>query len=156
MRPDPDSVSAAVKGGGVAGSAGVSPIPVPPPRILVGTDLVAVDRIARLLAEQPGLAARVFTGRELAYCQSRGRSAPAHLAARFAAKEAVLKALGTGAAGADWTDIEVVNGRDGRPGLRLRGRAASTARRERTHNAEISLTHTAGLAMAHAVLLCAG
>ncbi|MBC3841464.1 holo-[acyl-carrier-protein] synthase [Streptacidiphilus sp. 4-A2] len=125
-------------------------------RVLIGTDLVAVARVAELLTGQPELAERIFTARELAYCASRGRRRAEHLAARFAAKEAVLKALGTGAAaGVEWTDVEVVNGIGGRPDLRLHGRAAALARRRGVRQAEISLTHTAGLAAANAMLLCA-
>ncbi|MFJ9583189.1 holo-ACP synthase [Streptomyces acidicola] len=126
------------------------------PEIRIGTDLVEVARVERLLAENPELAGQVFTERERAYCAGRPRRSGAHLAARFAAKEAVLKALGTGAAGADWTEIEVVNQVNGRPELRLHGRAAALAHRRRVRQADLSLSHVAGLATAHAVLLCSG
>jgi holo-[acyl-carrier protein] synthase len=131
---------------------------VPPeaPDIRVGTDLVAVERVERLLADQPPLAARVFTPRERAYCAARPRREGEHLAARFAAKEAAFKALGTGAAGGAWTEVEVVNEAGGRPVLRLHGRAAATARRRRMRRADVSLSHAAGLAIAHVVLVCAG
>jgi holo-[acyl-carrier protein] synthase len=126
-------------------------------RVLIGTDLVAVDRVEALLAGQPGLAEQIFTKVELAYCASRSRRRHDHLAARFAAKEAVLKALGTGSsAGIEWTDVEVVNGIGGRPSVLLHGRAAAVARRRGVRQTEISLTHTAGLAMANAVILCVG
>jgi holo-[acyl-carrier protein] synthase len=125
------------------------------PRVLIGTDLVSVSRVERLIEGQPGMAQRIFTERELAYCASRTWNSPDHLAARFAAKEAVMKALGTGAsAGVEWTDVEVVNRLDGRPVVHLHGLAAEIARRKRMRHVEISMTHTAGLAMAHAVLLC--
>ncbi|MDO0937270.1 holo-ACP synthase [Streptomyces sp. DG2A-72] len=134
--------------------SGRRPGPVEP-RVLIGTDLVAVERVERLLEGQPGLAERVFTARELAYCTGRSSRAADHLAARFAAKEAVMKALGTGAsAGVEWTDVEIVNRLDGRPVLKLHGRARQIADRKRVTQTEISLTHTAGLALAHTVLVC--
>lgn len=125
------------------------------PRVLIGTDLVAVKRVETLLAGRAELAQQVFTARELAYCASRKRRCLDHLAARFAAKEAVMKALGTGA-GVAWSDIEVVNSIDGRPEIRLHGRAAALARHRGVGQIEISLTHTEGLAMAYAVLICSG
>lgn len=125
------------------------------PEIRVGTDLVEVARVERLLTDNPELADQVFTGRERAYCAGRPNRSGEHLAARFAAKEAVLKALGTGAAGADWTEVEVVNQVNGRPVLRLHGRAAALAHRRRVRQTDISLSHGAGLATAYAVLVCA-
>jgi holo-[acyl-carrier protein] synthase len=129
--------------------------PAPGPRLLIGTDLVAVERIESLLADRDDLAQQLFTERELAYCAGRARRRADHLAARFAAKEAVMKALGVGAT-VPWCDIEVVNSVDGRPGLRLHGRAAQVARQRGVTESDISLSHTAGLAMACAVLVCAG
>ena len=124
------------------------------PRVLVGTDLVSVDRITSLLAAQPDLAPEVFTARELSYAAHR-RGRNEHLAARFAAKEAVFKALGTGlAGGVRWRDVEVVNGASGRPRLRLAGAARLIAGRAGVRSMEISLSHTAGFAIAFAALLC--
>jgi holo-[acyl-carrier protein] synthase len=126
------------------------------PRVLVGTDIVAVERLTRLLAEQPALAGRVFTARELSYCATRRRGGE-HLAARFAAKEAVLKALGTGlGARMRWTDVEVVNHRDGRPRVRLHGEVDAVARQRRMRHIDISLSHVPGLAVANAALVCDG
>ncbi len=128
----------------------------PGSRVLVGTDLVAVDRLASMLTAQPGLAGEVFTERELSYC-GRRRRRHEHLAARLAAKEAVFKALGTGLArGACWRDVEVVNAASGRPRLSLAGAAQSTADRAGVRSMEISLSHTADLAIAFAVLVCDG
>jgi holo-[acyl-carrier protein] synthase len=123
-------------------------------RVLVGTDLVSVGRVASLLAAHPDLAREVFTARELRYAANRRRP-DEHLAARLAAKEAVLKALGTGLArGVRWRDVEVVNGAGGRPRLRLAGAARSAADRAGVRSTEVSLSHTAGLAIAFAALLC--
>jgi holo-[acyl-carrier protein] synthase len=122
--------------------------------VLVGTDLVSVDRLASKLAAQPDLAQEIFTARELRYAEDRRRRAE-HLAARFAAKEAVLKALGTGLAdGVNWCDVEVVNGVGGRPRLRLAGAARAIADRAGVRSMEVSLSHTAGLALAFAAVLC--
>ncbi|MER6347580.1 holo-ACP synthase [Streptomyces sp. NPDC001595] len=120
----------------------------------IGTDLAEVARIEELMASQPGLQETVFTARELAYCHRR-RRAGEHLAVRWAAKEAVLKTLGTGMGPRmEWTDIEVVNERGGRPQVRLYGEVEAVARGLGMHHIEISLTHSGGLAVAHAVLVC--
>jgi holo-[acyl-carrier protein] synthase len=126
------------------------------PRVQLGTYIVAVQRLAALLADQPALSRRVFTARELSYCEGRRRTGE-HLAVRFAAKEAVLKALGAGlGARMRWTDVEVVNGLSGRPEVRLHGQAAVAARRRRMHQIDVSLSHTAGLAIACAAVVCRG
>ena len=117
-----------------------------------GVDLVKVDRIARSIDRfQDRFLQRVFTEGERRYSgQSRRRDE--HLAARFAAKEAVLKALGTGwSQGVSWTDIEVVSQASGRPALALHGRAADVARQMGVKWWHLSLTHTDGLAMASVI-----
>jgi holo-[acyl-carrier protein] synthase len=122
----------------------------------VGVDLVGVDRIERLLAEHPGAEAELFTEGERAYCRARRRWAE-HMAARFAAKEAVLKSFGTGmAARMLWTDVEIVSARTGRPQVRLTGAVAEHARRLGVDDVDVSLSHTSGLAIAQAVAVCAG
>jgi len=95
---------------------------------------------------------RVFTGEEQAYCLRKRNSAES-FAARFAAKEAGAKALGTGISfGVSWLEIEVVRKPGGRPDLRFRGRAAQIASRIGCARAALSLTHTAELAAASVVL----
>jgi holo-[acyl-carrier protein] synthase len=119
--------------------------------VSVGVDLVDVPRIARLL-QDPGAAPRLLTASERAYCSARPGAAAEHAAARFAAKEAVLKAFGTGLRdGLRWVDVEVVNDPDGRPSIRLHGAARALAARRGLRAIEISLSHTADLAIAHAV-----
>jgi holo-[acyl-carrier protein] synthase len=123
----------------------------------VGIDAVDVARLRRVLARRPGLAARVFTEAERADA-GRAGDPSARLAARFAAKEAAMKALGTGIGGFALRDVEVVRGtgpgaRRGAPSLRLRAGAAEVARTRRVEGWHVSLTHTEGLAMAMVVAL---
>ena len=107
----------------------------------VGIDLIEIDRIERALERRPRLAERIFTDAELAYARARRRPAR-HLAARFAAKEAAIKALG---GGVPPRDIEVVGSAP--PRLVLHGRAASRAAAAGTELA-VSLTHSRELAAA--------
>jgi holo-[acyl-carrier protein] synthase len=119
--------------------------------ISVGLDIVGVERIARLASEHLARFDSVFTRAELDYCAGKRRR-DEHLAVRFAAKEAVLKALGTGLRRRmHWTDVEVVRDASGRPGVRLHGEVAAEARRKRVESIEISLSHSAGLAVAGAI-----
>lgn len=118
-----------------------------------GIDLVEIGRIERSV-ERFGarFLDRVYTPAEQAYCL-RKRKAAESLAARFAAKEAAAKALGTGIHyGITWLEIEVVRATTGRPSLRLHGRAAEIAGRLGVKRAALSLTHTDALAMASVVL----
>ncbi|MFH8842033.1 holo-ACP synthase [Streptomyces sp. NPDC017868] len=117
-------------------------------------DLAEVSRVEELMGSQPELRERVFTARELAYCYRRKRVGE-HLAGRWAAKEAVLKSLGTGMGPRmEWTDIEVVNDRAGRPRVRLYGEVEAVARSLGMASIDISLSHSGGLAVAHAVMVC--
>jgi len=115
----------------------------------VGVDIVEVARI-RAAVERPTTGARfrtrVFTPEERAYCERR-RNAAESFAARFAAKEAVMKALGRLLG---WCDIEVVR-TDGPPGVRLHGRAAARAAALGVQRISLSLSHTAELAIAHVI-----
>jgi len=118
-----------------------------------GIDLIEIQRIQRSV-ERYGrrFLDRVYTGAEQAYCL-RKRQAAESLAARFAAKEAGAKALGTGIShGVNWLEIEVVREPGGRPTLRFHGRAAQIAARMGVARAALSITHTASLAMASVVL----
>ena len=93
----------------------------------------------------------MFTQHELAYCRGKRRCYE-HMAARFAAKEAVLKAFGTGISQRmRWTDVEVVNEASGRPRVRLDGAVAAFAKRHGLQDLDVSLSHTEDLAFAHAV-----
>lgn len=113
----------------------------------IGTDVVEIDRFAAALARRPRLAERCFTPAEAAYCRSRGFP-PQHFAARFAAKEAVGKALGIGMT--RWREVEVVRGR-GAPTIALHGRYAERARELGVDRIHISLTHGRDSAIAFAI-----
>ncbi len=111
----------------------------------IGIDLLEIDRIERALARYPRLGKRLFTPAEREYAAARARPGR-HLAARFAAKEAVVKALGLGG-GFGLAEIEVVAGEP--PAVRLSGRAADAAAGRRV---EVSLTHSRDFAAAVAIV----
>jgi len=114
----------------------------------VGVDVVEIDRFAAALARRPRLAERCFTEAEAAYCTAKPFPSQ-HFAARFAAKEAVGKALGIGMT--RWREVEVVRGR-GAPTIALHGRYAERARRLGVERVHVSLTHGRDSAMAFAVV----
>jgi holo-[acyl-carrier protein] synthase len=133
---------------------------MPPPRhneitMIVGSgiDLVEIHRIQDTVDRHGArFLNKVFTPAEQAYCL-RKRNAAESLAARFAAKEAGAKALGTGMSrGVTWLEIEVVREPGGRPALRFHGRAAEVARRLNARRAALSITHSRDFAMASVVL----
>lgn len=112
--------------------------------------------MARLATENPGIRDEIFTARELRYCLGK-RRAFEHMAARFAAKEAVLKALGSGLGQRmRWTDVEIVTSVLGRPRVELHGEVADWARRRRLAQVDVSLSHTRALAVAQAVVVWEG
>lgn len=116
----------------------------------VGTDIVVIEDLRRRMERSTGLEGKVFDPAESAYCRSMARPFQ-HFAARFAAKEAVMKALGTGwGSGVDFLDIVVTRGPEGAPGLELRGEAARRVASEdgRLH---LSLSHAGDHAVAFVV-----
>jgi holo-[acyl-carrier protein] synthase len=121
----------------------------------LGLDATEVPRIAQMLARYGDrFRHRVYTEGEIAYCEARQRGAAASYAARFAAKEAGMKAIGTGkSAGVLWRDIEVVRGRGGPPQLEFHGAARRHFERLGATKALITITHTAQLAIAHVMLI---
>lgn len=118
----------------------------------IGVDLCEVPRMRTSLERTPTLAHRLFTPEERAYCERRGDPAERY-AARFAAKEAVLKAMGLGLGACRWHDIEVVRADSGRPALRLSGAALAASDERGIERWLLTLTHTALLAEAVAVAL---
>jgi holo-[acyl-carrier protein] synthase len=118
-----------------------------------GIDMVEIARIQQSLDRfGERFLNRVYTLAERAYCM-RKRNAAESLAARFAAKEAAAKALGTGISrGVNWLEIEVIREPGGRPSVRFHGRAAEIAAQMGVSHAALSLTHTGSLSMASVVL----
>ncbi|MBQ0988038.1 holo-ACP synthase [Streptomyces sp. F63] len=112
----------------------------------VGIDVAEIDRFAEALERTPALADRLFVGHELTL-PSGERRGVASLAARFAAKEALAKALGA-PRGLSWTDAEVVTESNGRPTLRVKGTVAACAARLGVTGWHVSLSHDAGVASA--------
>ena len=114
-----------------------------------GVDICEVARIGASIARfGDRFLARVFTKDEIRYCQSKKNSVE-RFAARFAAKEAAMKALGTGASrGVTWTSIEVGHAPGGRPVLRLHGTTAQIAEQIGVRRSSLSVTHTENQAMA--------
>ena len=120
----------------------------------IGVDACEVERIRHALEAPHGVRFRnrVFTDAEQAYCEARRRGRFESYAARFAAKEAAMKVLGTGwAKGVGWRDIEVTRERGAPPTLRLHGQAARTARRLGMSRWLVTLTHTGTSAFAWVV-----
>ena len=144
---------------GREGGAGTDPPPPGAPANVrgIGVDLAQIPRLRRAVERwDDRFLRRVFTDAEIAYCRGRRDPIP-HLAARFAAKEAALKALGTGLAlGTRWREVEVRREPGQAPTLLLTGRCHALARARGADAALLSLTHDGDYAMAQAMLVGAG
>ena len=117
----------------------------------IGVDMLEIERMEGVLGRRPNFAARVFTDEERAYCEGTARPAE-HYAARFAAREAVLKALGTGfSGGIGLRDVSVSRDESGRPRVVLAGRAADVAREKGVREIALSISHTRDVAVANAI-----
>ena len=118
----------------------------------IGTDIVECLRIGRMVEQHGELfLTRVYTGREIRYCQRR-KHATEHFAGRWAAKEAIFKCLGTGwRRGLCWTDMEIRNDPSGRPVVLLCGAAKESAQQLRITDILLSISHCRAYATAHAV-----
>jgi len=118
----------------------------------IGIDIAEVSRVREAI-ERHGerFLARVFTPAEIAYCRSRKNSYE-RFAARFAAKEAAMKALGTGwHQGVTWHDLEISNAASGKPGLKISGKAREIYQSLGASNVVLSITHTDAYAMAEVI-----
>ena len=121
--------------------------------ISIGIDIIEVNRVRETIARTPRFAERVFTNAERAYCESRGAAAAQHYAARFAAKEAALKALQTGwSGGISWQDVEVAAKDSGAPVILFHGRALELYEATGATRAHISIAHTSEHAIAEVIL----
>ena len=118
-----------------------------------GIDIIEVYRIRDTIARTPRFAERVFTPAERDYCEGKGAAAAQSYAARFAAKEAFLKALKTGWRGKiTWHDIEVLSDADGVPTLNITGEAGRILKEKKADNVHLSLSHTTEHAVAEVIL----
>lgn len=117
----------------------------------VGCDIIEVDRIRQALAKAP-VKLRIYTPAEISYCESKGVAADISFAGRFAAKEAVLKALGTGLRGGKLQEIEILSGALGRPQVFLHGHFADIAAEIGIKKIHLSVSHIDKTAMAYAVM----
>jgi holo-[acyl-carrier protein] synthase len=118
----------------------------------LGLDIAEIDRIeAAITRHGPPFLERIFTTREVAYCESH-RNKFERYAARFAAKEAAMKALGTGwRRGVRWRDIEVARHPGGKPALHLEGAARQIANELGVKNISLTITHSGNLALAQVI-----
>ena len=113
-----------------------------------GVDIIEIPRIKKTLDRYgERFLKRIFTPDEIAYC--RGRSP--NLAGRFAAKEATMKALGTGVRGGGWMDIEVIRAESGAPSVKLHGRAKARAEMLKVSELSLSISHSREFAVAFVV-----
>ena len=121
--------------------------------VSIGIDIIEVARIREVLLRTPRFTERVFTRAEREYCDSRGVVAAQHYAARFAAKEAALKALQTGwRGGISWQDVEVSARDSGAPYLIFTGEVLATFKKFGATSTHLSLSHTSEHAIAQVIL----
>jgi holo-[acyl-carrier protein] synthase len=121
--------------------------------VSIGIDIVEVYRIGETIQRTPRFVERVFTTGERAYCDAKGAAAAQSYAARFAAKEAFLKALKTGWRGKiTWQDMEILNDAQGVPSLTIKGEARSLLEALGADRIHLSISHTTDHAVAQVVL----
>jgi holo-[acyl-carrier protein] synthase len=121
--------------------------------VSIGIDIIEVARVREVLARTPRFAERVFTAAERTYCDSRGVVAAQHYAARFAAKEAALKAFQTGwRGGISWQDVEIAAKDSGAPYLIFHGVVQELFERSGATAAHLSISHTTDHAIAQVIL----
>lgn len=121
----------------------------------IGLDVIEIGRIKKALVNE-NFRRRVFTPREQEYCEARGKGSAASYAARFAGKEAVLKAIGTGFTGGTWQDIEILPDAAGQPQVALSGYFSEAAGHKQIDRIHISLTHAQEYAAAQAIAITEG
>lgn len=118
----------------------------------IGTDIIEVDRIAKRLKDDPGLKESLFTTSEIDYCESK-KFPYQHFAARFSAKEAFFKALGTGwRYGMKYTEIEILNDELGKPYVKNSGKVLDEITKRGILQVHVSLSHLKEVANAMIVL----
>jgi len=117
----------------------------------IGVDIIELDRV-RKAVEREAFIQKVYTAAEIDYCQSRGRSSVQSFAGRFAAKEAILKAFGTGLRNGSMQDIEIVNDELGCPKVHLSGWFEGFAREKSVKKIWVSISHSKDSAVAQCVI----
>lgn len=121
--------------------------------VSIGIDIIEVYRISETLTRTPRFVERVFTEKERAYCESKGAASAQSFAARFAAKEAFLKALKTGWRGRiTWQDMEILNDSQGVPSLEIKGEARNLLENLGANKIHLSISHTTDHAVAQVIL----
>ena len=121
------------------------------PNLAAGIDAIEIDRVLKTYRRHPErFQKRVFTELEIAYCRGR----VGELAVRFAGKEAMMKALGTGVRGIAWREIEFLPDRRGKPLVYLHGKAKARAKLLGMAQPEVSMTHSDTMALAYVVATC--
>lgn len=121
---------------------------------MLGIDIIEIERIKNAVSSETGdrFLEKVYTPNEIAYCKSETGFRFNSLASRFAAKEAVAKALGTGIREFTWTDIEIKNDEMGKPNIILHNKAEEHAKKLKVKKIHVSLSHTHTLAFASSYL----
>lgn len=118
----------------------------------IGTDMIEVKRVKDRLAKTPGLTETLFTQNEIAYCNEKNKPEQ-HFAARFAAKEAFFKALGTGwRDGIKFNEIEIRNNHLGKPSLKLKGKALNAIKSLQIKSLHCTLSHLQEIASATVII----
>jgi holo-[acyl-carrier protein] synthase len=121
--------------------------------ISIGIDIIEIQRIREVLSRTPRFTERVFTAAERAYCDRRGAVAAQHYAARFAAKEAALKAFQTGwRGGISWQDVEIASRESGAPFLIFHGPVQKLFEKSGATAVHLSMSHTSEHAIAQVLL----
>lgn len=121
--------------------------------VSIGTDIIEVYRIRETLERTPRFTERVFTEKEREYCEAKGAASAQSYAARFAAKEAFLKALRTGWRGKiSWQDVEIKNDEFGAPYFEIKGEAQNVLEKLGANKVHLSMSHTTQHAIANVVL----
>ena len=118
-----------------------------------GVDIIECARIQKVMERDLGFKDKIFTPGEIEYCESKNRNKFQHYAARFSAKEALMKAIGTGwRFGIRFADIEVIHDELGQPHIRLHGKAKELAETERFSKIHVSLSHVKELTTAVVII----
>ena len=118
----------------------------------IGVDIIEIERISKAIKNKARFSERFFTEAENDYCNSKADSF-VHYAGRFAAKEAVVKAMGTGFKGFKWKDIEIINQPSGKPEVKLLAKAAVIAKEKEIIEIEVSISHSRNYAVAQAIAI---